>query len=249
MTSTPVDLRLRDTIDVDAHAATYAKDGVVQVHDLFTPEAADALATMMATSIQWRLVYADEHTGPTILTQAQIKQMGTQGQGALIQKINALARKNIGFFYGIYPMIQAYVERWDPGHPIHTLTEFLNSPPFRELGAKIIGCPSVNKVDVQATSYGPGQFLTRHIDVGDKDERRCALTIGLSKQWEPDWGGLLMFLDKDMNIERGLLPRFNTLTLFRHTKVHTVSAVAPFAGAPRYSLAGWLRDDPVPSPR
>jgi Rps23 Pro-64 3,4-dihydroxylase Tpa1-like proline 4-hydroxylase len=39
----------------------------------------------------------------------------------------------------------------------------------------------------------------------------------------------------------GLSPRFNALHLFKVPQRHSVSLVAPFAGAPRLSITGWLR--------
>lgn len=80
------------------------------------------------------------------------------------------------------------MSHWDPHHPIHHVTSLLNSPAFIAMAREIIGCPSVTKIDAQASNYQPGNFLTRHID---ESERRAAYTIGFSRKWEPDWGGLL----------------------------------------------------------
>ncbi|HAV49166.1 MAG TPA: proline hydroxylase, partial [Brevundimonas sp.] len=39
-------------------------------------------------------------------------------------------------------------------------------------------------------------------------------------------------------------PSFGTLNLFKVPQDHAVSMVAPFAGAPRYSITGWWRTRP-----
>lgn len=239
------ELRLREGIDVARCAETYARDGVVQVPDLFEPQSADAIAQLLERATPWRLAYADPQTGlPRMLTEAQLAAMGPSAQEALSATIAEQARRNIGYAYNVYPLIIAYLERWDPGHPIHRITEFLNSRPFLDLGGRIIGVPGVTKTEAAATLYSPGHFLTRHVDLGDENERRCAFTIGFSRVWEPDWGGLLVFLDDKRDIARGLTPRFNTLTLFRQDMIHSVTQVSSFAGAGRYMLSGWLRDDP-----
>ena len=75
-------------------------------------------------------------------------------------------------------------------------------------------------------------------------ERRAAYTIGLTRTWRPDWGGQLMFHDEAGDVVRGLLPRFNVLTLFKVPLLHSVAPVAPYAAAPRFMITGWLRDDP-----
>jgi Rps23 Pro-64 3,4-dihydroxylase Tpa1-like proline 4-hydroxylase len=142
-------------------------------------------------------------------------------------------------------MIEAYMRGWDPGHPIHLATEFINSPEFLELGRRVTGVSAVNKADAHATFYGPGDFLTRHLDEGEDKERRAAYVLGLTEGWQPDWGGLLLFLKDNQDVREGYLPRFNVLTIFDIKYLHTVTQVSSFAGGGRYSITGWFRDDPT----
>lgn len=236
-------LRLNPTIDVTAARAAYAKDRIVQVPDLFEPEVAATLAQIVA-SLPFRLVTTSE-TGEVVLyTQPQLQAMSPEVRQALSQGQRERAARNIGYTYLGYPMIQAVLEGWDKDHPIHALTAFLNGPEALTLARDIIDCPGLTKIDAQASAYMPGHYLTRHVDDGRKKERRAAYTLGLTPVWEPDWGGLLLFLDSDMNVSRGLTPRYNTLTVFDGLMVHAVSAVAPFAPRPRLSVVGWFRDDP-----
>jgi Rps23 Pro-64 3,4-dihydroxylase Tpa1-like proline 4-hydroxylase len=65
--------------------------------------------------------------------------------------------------------------------------------------------------------------------------------INLSRNWQADWGGLLQFLDSDGEVVRTLMPRFNTISLFRVPADHLVSPVAPFATGARYAITGWFR--------
>ena len=67
-----------------------------------------------------------------------------------------------------------------------------------------------------------------------------ALIIATAAFW------LLAFIDEKMDVSRALIPRFNMLTVFDGLRVHSVSAVADFAPAPRLSIVGWFRDDPPP---
>jgi SM-20-related protein len=50
-----------------------------------------------------------------------------------------------------------------------------------------------------------------------------------------------MFIDARGHVTQGLTPAFNALNLFKTPQLHSVSAVAPFAGANRLSVTGWLR--------
>ena len=238
------ELKLNPALDPERYRRLYAQHKIVQIEDVLDPDTAETLHQVLERATPWRLVFSDE-TGRTIqLTPPDIQAMGQAAFQRTMQGILERASRNIGYAYHAYPMIEAYMTGQDPGHPLHLVSEFINSPEFRAFGAHVIGIPVVTKVDAQATLYAPGDFLTRHVDDGAERERRAAYTLGVSKGWEPDWGGLLMFLDNKRDISSAYLPRFNVLTLFDGLRIHTVSQVTNFARAGRYSITGWLRDDP-----
>lgn len=102
--------------------------------------------------------------------------------------------------------------------------------------------PQVRHIDAQLTCYKPGHFLKHHSDEGyhSKQKRKVAYVLGLSKQWQPDWGGLLHLQDADGRVIQSLIPQFNSLTLFEVPTAHFVSQVTNYCPASRYSLTGWL---------
>lgn len=249
MTDT-LDLQLNPDLDPRTYAEIYARDGLVQIPGILPPDVAEAIYAMLASEVQWRLVFPSpddasraSYGNVVSLTQQDMQSMGQTGVRDLLGRVLARARENYGFLYSAYPMIQAYTSGDDPGHPIHRLTEFLNSEAFLEFGSQVIGAERITKADAQATLYAPGNFLTRHTDEGMQLERRAAYTFGFTPNWQTDWGGLLMLLDDNQDVERALMPRFNVLTLFNGTKIHSVSAVSQFAGGGRYQITGWLQDD------
>lgn len=61
-------------------------------------------------------------------------------------------------------------------------------------------------------------------------------------EWRPDFGGYLLFLNEDGDIEQGFRPRFNALNLFAVPQKHCVSYVPPFAPMGRFAITGWFRD-------
>lgn len=247
-----VDLYLNPDLNPADYAAAFKAEGVVQIPDILPAPAAEAIFEVMRTSVSWRLVFPEpgapgQPEKIRYIDQAEAARMGQAGLQAEVQSVMARARENYGYMYNVYPMIEAYVGGWDQGHPIHTLTEFLNSPDFLEFGRAVIGAEVITKADAQATLYAPGHFLTRHVDEGLNRERRAAYTFGFTKNWQTDWGGLLMFLDDNQDIARAFMPRFNVLTLFDGTRIHSVSPVSAFAGGHRLQITGWLRDDPAHS--
>lgn len=236
-----MEFRINRSLDLAAYAKTYAEQGIVQIQNLFDDDTADYIESVLL-SLPWRLVCQDDTKRNVIFNPDQIRAMSADERTALEAGIRRRAAENFGYAYLTYPMIQAIMSRQDPDHPIHQVTMLLNSPAFIAIAREIISCPGVVKIDAQASNYRPGNFLTRHVDDGQKLERRAAYTIGFSRKWEPDWGGLLMFVDDNKDISRAYLPRFNTLTVFDGLRLHSVSAVSAFAPVPRLSV-GWFRDD------
>ena len=117
----------------------------------------------------------------------------------------------------------------------------MSSEPMLGLLRVITGCDDISFTDGQATAYGPGDFLTCHDDDVEGAHRRAAYVFGLTRQWRPEWGGLLLFHDDEDRTVAGHVPRFNTLDLFSVPRRHSVSLVTPAAPVRRYAVTGWLR--------
>lgn len=249
MSQSSVRLRLNPALDLSAHARAYAQHGVVQIQNVLEEGTATALADLLVRGMPWRLLFTDKDDKPAHYSQAELKALGAERFNAMMADVVARARQNRGFLYKTYPMIEGYLKGWDPGHPIHLATEFINSVEFLDLGRTVTGVKAITKADAHATLYGPGDFLTRHLDYGEDLERRAAYVLGLTRGWQPDWGGLLLFLNEKQDVSEGYLPRFNVLTIFDVKYLHTVTQVSSFAGGVRTSLTGWFRDDPAARPR
>jgi Rps23 Pro-64 3,4-dihydroxylase Tpa1-like proline 4-hydroxylase len=241
----PVTLRLNPRLDLAPFAETYRRRGIVQIPDILDTDAAEATASLLARSVPWRLILTDDSDKPVHFSREETQALGRERFQAMMQDALARARLNRGYVYNMYPMIEAYLKGWDRGHPIHLLTELINSEDFLGLGRAVCGVPGITKADAHATLYGPGHYLTRHLDFGDDLERRAAYVMGFTKNWQPDWGGLLLFLNEKQDVTEGYLPRFNVLTIFDIKYLHTVTQVSSFAGGGRYSVTGWFRDDPT----
>jgi Rps23 Pro-64 3,4-dihydroxylase Tpa1-like proline 4-hydroxylase len=239
-----VTIRLNPALDLAPFARAYAERGIVQIPQLFEERTAGAIADLLQRGVPWRIVFTTPDDKPVHYSREELQAQGQERWKATIADVTARARQNRGYFYKTYPMIEAYLKGWDPGHPIHQLTEFINSADFLGLGRTVTGVTEITKADAHATFYGPGDFLTRHLDTGDDYERRAAYVLGLTRGWQPDWGGLLLFLNEKQDVSEGYLPRFNALTIFDVKFLHTVTQVSSFAGAGRFSITGWFRDDP-----
>ena len=236
-------LRLNPKIDAALYADTYRRHGLVQIPEIFEQETAEAIYQLLARNMSWRILMTEPNDVPIHFDQAQWNGMTNEKRTEILKDVQRRASQNRGFLYYTYPMIEGYLKGWDAGHLIHQVTELINSPDFLGLGRTITGVSEVTKADAHACQYRAGHFLTRHLDIGENKERRAAYVLGFTKDWQPDWGGLLLFLNDGQDIDRGFLPRFNNLTIFDVKYLHTVTQVSSFAAAPRLTITGWFRDD------
>jgi SM-20-related protein len=238
-----LDLRLNSNLDLEAYASEFRARGIVQVQDLLASASAEALQQLLVKNTLWRLTFIDQGK-PVAYAPDGVRQIGEHAFQEKMRAVAEQARRDYGYCYYSYPMSQAQFQGWDPGHPLHEVTAFLNSEAYLGLGRAITGESRINKVEAMASLYAPGNFLTRHIDHGSNGERRAAYVIGLTPEWHADWGGLLLFYNERKDVLGGFTPRFNVVTIFDTKYEHAVSQVSTFAGGGRYSIAGWFRDDP-----
>jgi Rps23 Pro-64 3,4-dihydroxylase Tpa1-like proline 4-hydroxylase len=156
-----------------------------------------------------------------------------------------------GFHYMFDSLrISDLAEKGEPLDPAYAAAyAFLNSAAFLDFVRALTGDSRPNHVDAQATRYERGHYLTQHDDKKPSSGRLYAYVLNLTPHWRTDWGGLLNFIDADGHVAEAYSPAWNALNLFRVPQPHAVSCVAPFAGAPRLSITGWVRQiEPGPPP-
>ena len=243
-------IRLNPGLDVPELAHALRRNSRIQIHNVFTDEVAGFLGDCLRRHTPWRLVHSDERGEPVQISARDFAALGEEQRQAYIMRIVARAGASYQFIYSCYPIIEAIQKGEDTGHPLHAFAEFMNGTDFIRFARELTGVNSIVKADPQATLYSPGHFLNLHNDMtheapGDLSSRRFAFVFGFTKPWDANWGGNLVFFNRDGTaIEETWVPGFNVLSLFAVPTAHAVSYVAPFATAGRYSITGWLRDDP-----
>jgi Rps23 Pro-64 3,4-dihydroxylase Tpa1-like proline 4-hydroxylase len=231
---------LNPALDVEALRSEFAHSHRIRIGDLLQLRTAAELFSCLDGQVPWDLTYIDGDQ-PERLPNAELATLGAEQKAALQNTIQSRAREQFQYMYNSYMMVEAYVEKRNPGFALHRFFEFLNGAPFLDFIKRISGDDTIVKADAQATRYIPGHFLRCHDDTYSREGRRLAYVLSLTKGWHPDWGGLLQFLDAEGRVIETFVPRYNTLHLFRVPIEHCVSYVAPYARQPRYSITGWLR--------
>jgi len=231
---------INPALDLRDLSERFAANGVLQIEHALRPEVADLLHDCLATQVPWSLAFRDS-SGPRKLWSEELAGMDSTSRQALDEEIIRIAHKEFQFRYDSFMMVTAYKEKRHPELVLHRVIEQINSRPWIEAFRAITGYSQIRRADAQATRYVAGHFLRRHNDLNEEDGRLCAYVINLSREWQADWGGLLQILDGRGDVIRTLMPRFNTINLFRVPTEHCVSPVAAFASGARYAITGWFR--------
>ncbi len=232
-------------LDRKALAQQFARDKRLQIRDFLTTETAEEIRNILAKHTPWGFAVQLGDAPPAQLHGKDARTpAGQKTLQHLFRESDKVAnRGDYAFRYGQYSLVQDVQQGWNPDGPHQYLLEYLNAPDFLGIMREVTGIPELAKADGQATFYGPHNFLGTHNDSHVAEGWRIAYVMNFtSDEWNPNWGGYLVFYDEDGDIVQGYRPRFNALNLFLVPQDHAVTYTPPFAPAGRYAITGWLRD-------
>lgn len=237
--------RLNPNLDTAALASDFARDGRVQVRDFLTEQTAQEVFKILSRQTPWGIAWqAGEEKGPTAIEEPELRKAPGERRREITQATySAAAAGDYAFQFARYPILDAYLAKWNEGSPQDLLLEYINAPDFMGFVREVTGMADLIKADAQATLFAPGQFLGKHSDSHVGEGWKVAYVMNFClKDWSPDWGGYLTFYDEDGDIVAGYRPRFNALNMFAVPRAHAVSYVPPFAPVGRFAITGWFRD-------
>lgn len=230
------------SLDASALRDAFARFGRIHIPAFLDEASAKTLHQALAAEREW--MCSTMGGGQTIdIPVEQLEALPPEQGARLISLAHAEARD--GFHYMFDNLrISDRVEKSEPLHPAYRAAyAFLNGPVFLNFIRTLTGDTRPRRVDAQATRYEAGHYLTEHDDEKARAGRLYAYVLNLTPHWRADWGGLLSFIDRDGHVAEAYTPAWNALNLFRVPQPHAVTFVAPFAGAPRLSITGWVRAD------
>ncbi len=210
--------------------------GHLRVENFLEDEFAKRIESCLRNEVPWGLAYRLDGASQLDLNADGVDDLPVAAKDRLMQQLDAPFQ----FIYNSYMVVTAYLENRHPGHYLYRLLEWINSKEMHDFFRRLTGDSQLKKINMQATRYMPGHFLTNHNDDDATEGRLYAYVLGFSRDWCADWGGLLHFLNADGSIKKSLMPSFNSLSIFKVPQDHSVSYVAPFAKNPRLALTGWL---------
>ena len=128
---------------------------------------------------------------------------------------------------------------------LRRLYGFFNAPAAKTWAERLLrAAPGSLDADttVMATRYGPGCYTSLHSDASAR--RRLAFVLHLARDWPPERGGDLVFVDPVAICHA----EFNTLLVFAvgdDANWHMVTPVV--AGDGRFAVTGWFNSEETPA--
>ena len=165
------------------------------------------------------------------------------------QKANELQIKNVNkafsenhFGYIFYRAMNNKIINVHDGFLEYLIRKELSSPKFIQFLRDITGLELTTLKTLFMSKYKPGNFLSPH---SDKGNGKLAFVINLTKNWKPQYGGNLNFLNLDRTeIVETFVPDFNNIVLFtvddNKEAPHFVSHVVSGIKHNRYAITGWF---------
>jgi len=240
-----MNLELNSSLDENILAEEFSQRGRVQIRNLLTEASARTLVAELQR-LPWGLVYNDGNQ-VVELDAAAVNSMPRDKGASILAAIHEGARNGYQFFYAYYPLFREYFQRRQAPTSLFAAYEFINSETFLAFIRRVTGLEGIRWADGQATLFTAGHFLKCHTDEVPAEQRLAAFVINLTENWGRDWGGVLQFFDERYDVE-AYRPAFNAINIFRIPADHSVSVVAPYVRAHRYSITGWFRGDAPPGP-
>lgn len=238
--------RLHSAIDVAPLREAFDRDGVVSIKPFLTEKLARLLRDHLQGRDDWMLRMKGPAKRSFNLSAGDLNAW-PQSQVSAMRKLSAPAeRSGFRFCYRAIPSTDKMGRPAEHDTLLAEVGAFLSGKEVLELGHAITG-RKLGFASAFASRYDPGDFLTVHDDETEARNRRVGYVLGLTAGWRPEWGGLLLFHDKEGNVRRGFSPNFNVMNLFAVPQHHSVSLVAPYAPLPRLSVSGWFLERPAPT--
>ena len=212
----------------------------VLIPDILDDSYATQFHDALAAEAEWELAY-QVGGEPKVIAHAEYAKMSASQRDEFVAECANEAAGKYAYAFENYSMTNRYDDATRAEHLLHKLVDVFHYEPILAFIRQLTADDAITRVRIQATRYRPGHFLRRHDDTGyDAQKRRFAFVFNLGRGWQPDWGGLLHFLDGSDRVVDTFVPRYNSLSLFKVPQYHCVSQVAAWAQAPRYALTGWF---------
>lgn len=231
-------------LDPKPLAAAFARFGRLHIPGILRPADGRAIGEALAQAVPWHRSLTAAGKSYDIALDL-LEEMPADRRAGMTAAMEAAAREGFQYQFDAWrlsDLMEAGQRTGGALAPLEALYDLINSAAFLDFIRAVTGESRVAFCDAQATRYRPGDFLNAHDDDVIGKKRLFAYVLNFTPRWRTDWGGLLAFHDLDGHVSEAYAPTFNALNIFRVPQLHSVTQVASFAGGPRLSVTGWIRE-------
>ncbi len=215
---------------------TFKDKGRVHIPDALTQKNADNIFGALTRNIPWGINYTEENEAKTIPRDRAMSMTERRTREVTARILQQAVKGDFQYAYFSCPMTANGLGTLPDDHFIHRLAAFIASDTFIDPIRLITGLKSLSVLEAEATSFkAHGFVMPRRFDDG-----RIGFSLSFTKNWRPDFGGYLEFIDEWDNITEAYAPHFNSLSLFRTSQKHAIGYVTPYAPYVRLAVSGWL---------
>ncbi len=241
------EIALNPDLDVDALATAFTEKKRLQIKKALRKDDALHIHSVLVNKTPWEFTYCEGETISSIPL-VEMENMPPQERMALARRVAQTAQQGFGHAYNTFTFHQEIEKGNYLDHPLKAFDDFMTSEAFLSFARKITGDDTISGAGAAASWFGPGHYLNMHIDSLPEWDLRAAFIFYFCPTWRADWGGELKFFPdkRGSYVEEAFFPAFNALNIMTVPKYHSVGVVAPFAGAPRLAISGWLFAGKVP---
>lgn len=220
----------RDSFDTAGYVSRFANKGRIRLEGAISAEDADAVHLALEQKTPWELHLMGKEGGPEIINRRELATLPEADIQQRLQDAAELAQNGLSWLrlgFGL-------MDRSRDDIALADIASLIASADFAAFCESLTGLSGLTLTALDAVCYRPGDFFTRHTDLG----ARLCFEWSFTSDWRSDWGGQLLFHSPSGDLEGGIMPRLNDLALYAGDQPRSVASVAPYAGGPRFSIVG-----------
>ena len=217
-----------DTVDAAGYISRFTAKGRIRLEGAIAAADADIVHHALEQQTPWELQLVSGEGKPEVINRAELNALPASTIQTRLQEAAERAQSGLSYLrLGLDLMA-------DDVSALAGITGVIRSEAFARFCESLTGLSGLELSTLQATCYRPGDFFTQHTDT----QARLCFEWNFTKYWRSDWGGQVLFHSPSGDIEGGIMPRLNDLSLYAGDQPRSVASVAAYAAGPRFSISG-----------
>ena len=219
---------LTDQFDFAGYESRFTGKGRIRLEGALPENHAQRVHHALEQQTPWDLQIVTKDGKPAILSRAELETLSPEIIQTRLQDAAERAQTGLSYLRLGLDLIDVDTIALAP------FSNLLKSEAFAAFCGRLTGLSGLELASLDAVCYRNGDFFTQHTD----NSARLCFEWNFTQDWRSDWGGQMLFHSPSGDIEGGIMPRFNDLSLYAGDQPRSIASVAPYAGGPRFSITG-----------